>query len=200
MRMDVFTLKYHSLKTAEVLLLFLLVASCSVSRKGESVNSYVFRNSSTDVVGQEDYYLQITQGADSVPHVVLYGTNDFFENIRDGYSGPVYFVETLSLCKRINKEWMYLLNPKDVTFFESSLPLNIHSAKEAKKAGYKVVPKDSAYLVPFRYVGIFEGLTSTEENLALFSITLSKDSVLLWSQQLGKLRFHRISFPKNGEF
>ncbi len=197
----VFTSKYRSLKTVGVLLVFLLVASCSVSRKGEVPSFYVFHNYSAKYnVGEEDYYLQITQGADSVPSVVLYGTNDFFVNIRNGNSGPVYFVETLSLCKQTNKEWRYLLDPKGVTFFNSALPLNVHSAKDAKKAGYKVVSKDSAYLSPFRFVGIFdEKPTSTEENLALFSITLSKDSVLLWNQQLGKLCFRRITFPKNGD-
>ena len=197
MKMDVFTLKYHSLKTVGVLLVLLLVASCSVSRQGKMVSFYRFHDSTLDDIGTEDYYLKITSCADSIRSVVLYGTNDFFENIRDGKSGPVFFVESLSLCKRKNKEWKYMLNPKVVTFFNSPLPLKIHSAKEAKENGYKVVPKDSAYLSPFRYVDDFEHQTlATEENVALFSITLSQDTLLLRNQQLGKLCFRRITFPK----
>lgn len=139
---DVFILKCHNLKV--VLLLFVLFCSdsCSSPKKCLQAKSQYYICLPYD--DSETYFLQVTCQRKN-PIVVLWATNDFWENVRDGLATPVYFVDTLKYCGLESENMHFRLDNRHVHFFDLPIPLSIHSSTEAIGKGYKPVPRERTY-------------------------------------------------------
>lgn len=90
--------------------------------------------------------LELIRKDGKIVKVTIWGTNDLFDNDRNGKYGPVYFVDTLNIIKQNRDSLLCFLDAKNITFFRDSVPTNIHTTKEAIKYGIPVIPPKYAFL------------------------------------------------------
>lgn len=143
MKMDAFILRYHNLKIVVLLFVLFCSYSCSSPKKClEAKSQYYVCLPYED---SETYFLQVTCQRKN-PIIVLWATNDFWENVRDGLATPLYFVDTLKYCGMERENMHFRLDNRHVDFFDLPIPLSIHSGTEAIGKGYKSVPRERTYL------------------------------------------------------
>lgn len=131
----------------------------------------------------ENNYLRVQLKDGIIDHIIVYGTNDLFENDRYGKSTPVWFVDSLRIIKQNRNLAVGLLDARDVTFFKCEVPLYFQDAQEAIRGGMKAEPKENAYL----WYEI--GSDSTET----YCIRIRGDSLLMDNGKGKEMLFLKIS-------
>lgn len=144
------TSRYHSLK-AMISLLPLCAALLSISCGTASHGNKTTTDRKLYSLIKDDPYeegksfeLLYTNG--KITKITVWGTNDLFDNDRNGKRAPVYFVDTLTITAQRSDSIFGMLDARRITFLNDSVPTTIHTTEEAIKSGIPKVSIDEAYI------------------------------------------------------
>lgn len=180
--MDAFILKYLNSRVLPVLAFLSMLAGCGPR---VYVDLYKYHPSYLDdVPGQakdEEFFLQVRGRGDYVSSMVLWGDNDIFDNGRDGFSTPVFFVDTIRVFDGSKERKTCSMHTRNFEFFARPVPLDVYSTRQALERGMKPLPKNSGFIA---------------DSTTTFTLSFMGDSVVCESEWNGKMVFHKIAASK----
>lgn len=180
--MDAFILRYLRSRVLPALAFLPLLAGCCPR---DYVDLYKYHNHDQDVVPDqaedEKFFLQVRGRGSNVSNMVLWGNNDIFDNGRDGFAAPVFFVDTIRVFDGAMKKMTCSMHTRNFEFFERPVPRDVYSTRQALEKGLKPLPKKSAFIA---------------DSTTMFTLSFVGDSVVCESEWIGKMVFHRIAARK----